>query len=151
MTSAPSTTDDRRLVFRTSIRVRWGDMDAMRHVNNSRYFTYFEQARVDWLASLASGWAGRRGPTLARASCDFKRPLTYPATLDVHVLIGPPGRKSLTTYYEARAKGEEAPCATGEAVLVWFDYEEGRSVPLPDAIRACYDAAEAPVDAQAER
>ncbi len=81
MPSSPS--DDRRHVFTAEVTVRWGDMDAMRHVNNSRYFTYFEQARVNWLASVESGWEGRRGPTLARASCDFRRPLTYPATLEV--------------------------------------------------------------------
>ena len=37
------------IVYKENIVVRWGDIDALRHVNNSVYFSYFEQARANWL------------------------------------------------------------------------------------------------------
>jgi acyl-CoA thioester hydrolase len=41
----------KKLVHVTHIPIRWGDMDAYGHVNNTVYFRYMEQARVEWLES----------------------------------------------------------------------------------------------------
>lgn len=129
---------DRTPVFTAQLPVRWGDMDAMGHVNNSRFFTYFEQARIEWLETLApDDWQmDTIGPILASAQCDFKRPVVYPATLAITIAVGVPGRTSLPTFYEVRVDGEdETVVATGEAVLVWIDYTTGQPVPLPEALR----------------
>ena len=118
----------------THIPVRWGDMDALGHVNNARYFTYAEQARIEWLDSVfPDGWDDG-GPILASIRADFKRPIHHPATVEVRVLGGEPGRTSMPQTYEMRVDGEVV--CVAEAVLVWVSRETGRPTPLPDALRA---------------
>lgn len=134
---------DRTPVFTAQIPVRWGDMDAMGHVNNSRFFTFFEQARVEWLDTLAPGdWQqGSTGPILASAQCDFRRPVVYPATLMIAITLGLPGRTSLPTFYTVRVEGTgETVVAEGAATLVWIDYATGQPVPLPEALRTALAA-----------
>lgn len=128
-------------IYTAQVPVRWGDLDALGHVNNSRYFTYFEQARVQWLRSLSDEWNfTRAGPMLAHASCDFRRPLSYPSTLEIDIYAEPPGRTSLKTYYELRVQGDSALYAQGEATLVWVNTDTERPEPLPNAFRAALPA-----------
>ncbi len=44
---------ERTLVHVARMPIRWGDMDMMGHVNNAKYFTYIETARIDWFTSIA--------------------------------------------------------------------------------------------------
>jgi len=125
--------DDAQHVHTAPIPVRWGDMDAAGHVNNSRFFTYFEEARVNWLDATIDGpLFAESGPVLANATCDFRRPLTHPATLAVDVYATPPGRSSLRTVYDATLEASGERVATGTAVLVWVSVETGETVPVPD-------------------
>ena len=126
--------------------VRWGDMDALGHVNNATYFAYFEHARVEALYALAElrGAAGAV-PVLARTSASFRRPITFPAEVLVDVLADPPGRSSLMTHYRLRLAGDEGTVyAEGEALMVWVDPETGRPVSMPDAMREALAARAAP-------
>lgn len=134
MPDAPeSLPDAAQHVHTTQIAVRWGDMDAGGHVNNSRFFTYFEEARVKWLrATLDGPLFVESGPVLAEASCDFKQPLLHPATLVIDVYATPPGRTSLQNVYDAALAESGERVATGTAVLVWVDAETGEPVPVPD-------------------
>ena len=117
-----------------TLPVRWGDMDALGHVNNAVYFTYAEQARLEWLHAVQpEAWA-ELGPILASISADFKRPVVYPATVEIRVLAGEAGRTSLRQRYAMTVDGEDV-CEV-EAVLVWVSRETGRPVPLPDNVRA---------------
>ncbi|HET6725199.1 MAG TPA: thioesterase family protein [Gammaproteobacteria bacterium] len=127
---------NKKFAGRFPMKVRWSDLDALGHVNNSRFFTFFEQARVEWLEK--TGWGGDAvagGPVVVTASCEFKRPIGYPATLEVSLYAGPLGNSSIPTYYEIRT-GDGELAATGEAVMVWIDTATGRSMALPDAVRA---------------
>jgi len=133
----------RHPVHTLQIPVRWGDMDALGHVNNTVYFRYAEQARIDWLESL--GFADivnvDEGPVIINASCTFLKPITYPATVEVSTLIGKPGRSSLPTYYEMRCVGagdENTLYAEGAAKVVWWNPRTGKSLTLPDFIRNLY-------------
>lgn len=134
MTDLPEFLPDETQHLHTArLSVRWGDMDAVGHVNNSRFFSYFEEARVEWMkATLDEAMFTDIGPVLARASCDFERPVQHPATLNIDVYAGTPGRSSLPTYYAARLDADDTVVATGEAVLVWVDTDTGAPVPLPD-------------------
>lgn len=127
----------RHLVHTSRIPVRWGDMDAMGHVNNTVYFRYAEQARIEWLESLGYGVDAGREETvvIVNASCTFLVPITYPATVEVRLFVGKPGRTSLPTYYEIRVAEDETLYAEGAAKLVWFVPRTGRSAPLPEDIR----------------
>lgn len=130
----------RQLVMISRIAVRWGDMDALGHVNNTVYFRYAEQARIDWLGSLgyADIVAVDEGPVIVNAGCTFFKPITFPATVEVRTLIGRPGRSSLPTYYEMRCVGDDTLYAEGAAKIVWWNPGTGKSLPLPDCIREIY-------------
>jgi acyl-CoA thioester hydrolase len=120
-------------VHTTTLPVRWGDLDAAGHVNNSRFFTYFEEARVAWLDDTLDGpLFAESGPVLANATCDFRQPLTYPATLVVDVYAAPPGNSSMKTVYDAQLERSGERVATGTAVLVWVSVETGEPVAVPD-------------------
>lgn len=128
----------RKPVFNIEMDVRWGDMDALGHVNNTVYFRYMEQARVSWLESLQGPIVeGATGPVIINAACTFLAPIVYPERIVVEVLCGPPGRSSFETYYEIRAAASrERLYAEGSAKVVWAEHAKGRSVPIPDAVRA---------------
>lgn len=132
-TELESLPNDAKHVHTAEISVRWGDMDAAGHVNNSRFFSYFEEARVNWLKSaLDASLFETSGPVLANASCDFKQPLRYPADLAIDVYATPPGRSSLKNVYDARVQGSGDRVAVGTAVLVWVSVETGTPVEVPD-------------------
>lgn len=128
----------RKLVLTTSIPVRWGDMDAYRHVNNTIYFRYFEQARVEWLEQSGSTVSLENpvAPVIINASCTFLIPVNYPATVVVRMYLGEPGRSSVMTWYELGVEGDDRLYAEGAAKVVWMDPVTGKSVPLPDDVRA---------------
>ncbi len=128
----------RKLVLTTSIPVRWGDMDAYRHVNNTIYFRYFEQARVEWLEQSGSTVSLENpvAPVIINASCTFLIPVNYPATVVVRMYLGEPGRSSVMTWYELGVEGDDRLFAEGAAKVVWMDPVTGKSVPLPDDVRA---------------
>ncbi|KAI5913430.1 thioesterase family protein [Thauera sp. 2A1] len=130
--------------LRTSrMPVRWGDMDAYGHVNNTVYFRYFEQIRVEWLEEM--GCIVRPdepvGPVIINASCTFFAPVNYPATIIVKMYGGEPGRTSLMTWYELYVEGDDRLFAEGAAKTVWMDMQTGKSSPLPDNVRALFDQA----------
>lgn len=129
-------TPPKKLIGITGIPMRWGDMDAYGHVNNTNYFRYMEQARVELLDQLGVViMPGGLGPVIINTACTFLVPLTYPGVVEVRTFVGPPGRSSFMTYIELRKQGEETLYAEGTAKVVWTDTVSGRSVPLPPNIR----------------
>jgi acyl-CoA thioester hydrolase len=126
--------NDRKLVHVERIAIRWGDMDAMGHVNNTVYFRYMEQARISWFDTLKSRdpWRGT-GVVVASTSCNFKRPLNYPGTVEVRVLAGAPGGSSVPTFYEL-VIGDDL-YAEGSATVVFIDLEKQKPVRIPQKIR----------------
>ena len=125
------------LVFEQKIALRWGDMDALGHVNNTLYFRYFEMIRVDWLQSigLAPNPQGQ-GPVIVNTFCNFYRPLSYPGELLARQYVSDVGRSSFDTWITlARLDDPESLAAAGGATVVWFDAQAGASCPLPQRLR----------------
>lgn len=130
-------TPERHLVWVEKTRVRWGDMDALGHVNNIVYFRYMEQARISWFDSLGVVLTAGRGPVIVSASCNFTRAIVYPAEIEISVRCGSPGRSSFPIYHEIHAASDAAlRYADGEATIVWVDHKAGKSMPLPETLRA---------------
>lgn len=131
---------ERKLLLTTRIPVRWGDMDAYGHLNNTLYFRYFEQARVEWIEQLGFPVRSQAesGPVIINADCTFLIPVNYPATAAVRMFGGQPGRSSLMTWYELYVEGDERLYAQGSAKVVWMNVESGKSVPLPDGVRSLF-------------
>lgn len=122
-----------------SMPIRWGDMDSLGHVNNTIYFRYMEQVRISWLESLGiateEGESGV-GPVIVNAHMSFLKQLRYPGDIDCRMLLGALGRSSVDSRFELRrADLPDVLVAEGGAKLVWVNYREERSVPLPDAVR----------------
>ena len=118
------------------IPIRWGDMDAMGHVNNTVYFRYMEQARIGWFEALVprdEAWQST-GIVIANASCNFKRPINYPGTVEVKLLTGAPGGSSVPTFYELLV--ENHLYADGAATVVFIDMQAQKPVPIPQRIRS---------------
>jgi len=130
-----------KLIYTTSMPVRWGDMDAYGHVNNTVYFRYFEQTRVEWLERMGSRVSVEEpvGPVIINASCTFLAPVNYPATVVIKMYAGDPGRSSVMTWYELFVDGDERLYAEGAAKTVWMDMRTGKSAPIPDVVRALFD------------
>ena len=125
----------RKLVHVERIPIRWGDMDAMGHVNNTLYFRYMEQARIGWFdALLPEGQAWKStGIVIANASCNFKRAINYPGMVEVQVFAGPPGGSSVPTFYDLMISGELY--ADGAATVVFIDMARQKPVRIPQTIR----------------
>ena len=126
------------LLHTARITVRWGDMDALGHVNNAVYFQYFEQARIEaFEQAFTDGWLNDGMPILAATSAEFLRPIHAPAVALVRIYAGPPGTTSFPQFFELTLEGDEDTLyARGEARLVWVDRATGRPTKLPDALRA---------------
>ena len=134
---APPFDDAPVLAYEMEIPIRWGDMDAMGHVNNTVYFRYMEQVRISWFDAL--GFAPDRngqGPLIVDAACTFVRELVYPGVVLVRQFVGEPGRSSWQTRIEMRRTDDaDTVYAHGSARCVWVDYPQRRSAPLPPAAR----------------
>ncbi len=126
----------KKLVHVERIAIRWGDMDAMGHVNNTVYFRFMEQARISWFEGLVppgEAWKGT-GIVIANAACNFKRAMNYPGPVDVKVYVGPAGGSSVPTYYDLVIHGELY--ADGAATVVFVDMERQKPMRIPETIRA---------------
>ncbi len=126
-------------VFTTVIPVRWGDMDADGHVNNTGFFRFMEETRMRWISGMGIPTVPPHPViVLLNAGCHYFQPLGYPATLESSLHIGRVGRTSVQTHYTLRDVEAGASCAEGYATLVWYDPREKKAVPLPESLRqAC--------------
>jgi len=113
-------------------------MDAMGHVNNTVYFRYMEQARISWFDALIpeEGAWKHTGIVIVNASCHYKRPITYPGTVEVRLLVGRIGGSSVATYYELRVDADPEPYANGEAVVVFVSSATQKPTRMSEAMRA---------------
>ena len=131
----------KKLVHAIRMPIRWGDMDAMGHVNNTIYFRYLEQARIEWFSQMDCDPDPKgEGPVIINARCTFLRQLKYPGDIEVLTYVGEQGRSSFETIQEIRRVDEpETLAAEGGAKVVWVNFPLEKSVPLPEDIRRKLD------------
>ncbi len=117
--------------------VRWSDMDAYRHVNNARYFTYFEMGRIHIFEQIIAGnWQDApAGPVLASVTCNFREPVVYPATLEIGTAMTRLGNKSFDLTHQIYFADSEQTVADGKSVIVWIDRATGKPTAVDDALR----------------
>jgi acyl-CoA thioester hydrolase len=128
------------------IPVAWGEMDAFQHVNNIVYLRYAESARIAYLAAAGLGdtmAGGGVGPILHSIQCRFKFPLTYPDTALVGTRAGEIGADRFHMEFCIVSARHARVAATGDSIIVAYDYRSSGKVPLPAAIRAAIAALEA--------
>ena len=127
---------EKRVVHEMRMPIRWGDMDAYGHVNNTVYFRYMEQARIEWITSLGYEVApGRESMLMINGFCNFFKQLSYPGELILKTSIGTIGRSSLDVYTEMYLTSEpEVMVSEGGATMVWVDLTTNQSAPWPDHV-----------------
>jgi acyl-CoA thioester hydrolase len=127
---------EKKFVHEMHMPIRWGDMDAYGHVNNTVYFRYMEQARVEWITSLGYDVApGDESMLMMNGFCNFHQQLAYPGELILKTYIGNIGRSSLDVYTSMALTTEpEVIAAVGGATMVWVDLKTGKSTPWPEHV-----------------
>lgn len=128
----------KRLVREMRIPIRWGDMDAMGHVNNTSYFRYLETLRIDWMQAIGCPPAPQgEGPVIVNAFCNFYRQLEYPGEVLARLYVSDPARTTFETWATlARVDQPDVICAAGGATTIWVDFPKQKAVALPDWMRA---------------
>jgi acyl-CoA thioester hydrolase len=125
--------------YSCEIPVRWGDMDAFGHVNNAIYFRYFEEARFQMLLAKGISNITDSYPVLINIGCTFLRPVFHPDILRIDTFLSAPGRSSfIATYKVYSSHDPQTPCSEGHSKIVWVDKSTGKSVALPDAVKAWF-------------
>jgi acyl-CoA thioester hydrolase len=125
--------------FSCPIEVRYGDLDPQGHVNNAKFLTYFEQARINYFVNL--GLLNKTqafinvGIIVADVHVTFLAPVLFGYEVCVGVQVTRLGNKSLTVTYRMFETGSGVELATGSTVLVTFDYHKNETVPIPDRWR----------------
>jgi acyl-CoA thioester hydrolase len=134
--------DEKKLVHEMVIPIRWGDMDAMGHVNNTVYFRYFETIRIEWMHAIGGPPdPNGEGPVIVNAFCNFIKQLEFPGDVLAKHYVANPGRSSFDTYITLeRTDAPGVVCASGGAKTVWVDFKGQKSVPLPDWLREVVSA-----------
>ena len=133
--------DTKKLVHEMVIPIRWGDMDAMGHVNNTIYFRYFEVIRIAWFDKVGGGPnPNGEGIVIVNAFCNFIKQLEYPGELRTRMFVANPGRTSFDTFVTLERTDQPGVVyASGGATTVWVDFRQQKSRPLPDWMRALID------------
>jgi acyl-CoA thioester hydrolase len=127
----------KKLVHESVIPIRWGDMDAMGHVNNTVYFRYMETSRIDWCRSIGcmpeqSG----QGPVIVNAWCNFLQQLRYPGNVLTRHYVTTIGRTSFDTFITMERDDDPGTVwAEGGARMVWIDFATNQSLALPEWLR----------------
>ena len=129
--------DTKYQIYDTVLSMRWGDMDAFAHLNNTLYVRYFEEARVRWLVEMRNSMQeGGTGPVVANVFTNFYRQLEYPAQLRVRLFVYGVGRSSCDMWMTIEHDGQpDIVVADGGCTMVWVDYAAGKAVALPDWVR----------------
>jgi acyl-CoA thioester hydrolase len=126
-----------------AIQIRWRDLDALGHVNNAVYLTYFELARLAYIRALLGADAAIDPRTLlpvdfqfilAEVTCHYRSPATLGDALTVAIWVSQVGRKSFVFEYRITDEVSGRLVAEGCSTQVWFDYAAGESRPVPTQI-----------------
>jgi acyl-CoA thioester hydrolase len=123
------------------IATRWDDNDVYGHVNNVRYFAFFDTAINDWLVR-EGGLDIHAGAVIglcAESHCEYAEAIAFPDAVEVGLRAGHVGGSSVRYELAVFRAGGDAPAATGWFVHVFVDRASRRPVPLPPPLRAALE------------
>ena len=123
-------------LFVASLEVRWRDLDAFNHVNNSSYLTYLEEARLQWLQNVPDWFSDECMPVLVASTINYRQPIAWPASLHVALSCERLGSSSITIgHHIVDAASPDRLYSDGNVTMVWMNPRVGKSVALPPSIR----------------
>lgn len=132
--------ENKKKIHETTVSIRWGDMDSYQHINNTVYFRYMEQARIEWITSLGfSCTAEKEAMIMVNGFCNFYKQVSFPGSLRLSTFVGQIGNSTVDLIntmelLEANTDQEPVVCAAGGATMVWVDLEKNKSMPWPESI-----------------
>ncbi len=129
-----------------SIPVRWGDMDAFGHVNNTNFFRYFEVLRIAYFDAMQLLDYMERtsiGPILAETQCRFRRPLTYPDTVRGATRIDSIQDDRFSMSYALFSESQQELAGIGTGIVVVYDFANDHKVAMDEELRAAIGRVEA--------
>jgi len=124
--------------YHTFLQIRYGDLDTLGHVNNSRFLTYLEQARVTYFQErqMWDGQLSSTGLIVAKITVDYKLPLRVEdGGVDVWTRVARLGNKSFTMDHIIARQADAAVAGTSEIVIVAYDYDADQTIAIPQAWR----------------
>jgi acyl-CoA thioester hydrolase len=118
------------------IEVRWGEMDALGHVNNAVYLQYFEAARVEWFSTLGHVTGNQTsGPVVLQSNCTYRAPVVFPCRLNVLTQLISVGNTSFALSQSLVGSEDGKDYTEAMITCVWVDRKTGKPVAVPELIR----------------
>ncbi len=121
----------------TKIKVAWGDMDAMGHVNNVTFIKYLENARVEYLEKVQlinEDRITKIGPILLQITCRYFKPTVYPDNINIKSNVTKVGNTSIVMQHEAFSE-KLGKVASGESVVVLYDPLKNEKCTIPEEFK----------------
>jgi len=130
--------------FHYPIQIRWADIDALNHVNNAVYLSYFEQARIDYFREAVNWNWEEVGMILAKSCIEYHKPLLARDKAEVWLRVSRLGNKSFEMENSVVRQGINGPelITSCSSVIVTYDYRNEVSVPIPEHVRTAVLARE---------
>ncbi len=134
--------DKEKFPVSTEVHVRFADVDAMGHVNNAHYLTFFEQARVSYFKRLHSLDLRRMdassafGFIVAEIGVKFLSPAYLDEVMVVRIRVEEMRNKAFRFEYEVSDKDSGRMVATGFSVQVMYNYQKKETFPIPEDLKA---------------
>ena len=123
----------------TEIKVNWGDMDALGHVNHSVYAKWMETVRMMYFSEIGMMNLyddSNIGPILARIQIDYELPIVFPDVVTVSTSVSRIGNSSFDMRYKIESQSNNGKsAATGSVVCVVLDYSSGIPHKIPLKLR----------------
>jgi acyl-CoA thioester hydrolase len=123
--------------YKTPISIRFSDIDAVGHVNNAIYLTYFEVGRFGYWREVTNWNLRENGVIVGRSEVNYLKPITLEDEIFCYVRVSRIGNSSFDVMHvlvRTTPNGEEI-CTTGKTVCISYDYKTNKSVPIPQAER----------------
>ena len=121
------------------VKMRWADGEGLQHLNNAVYFRFMEEGRISMFYSAHITDSSQFGPVVVHCSCDFKKQITYPATIRVRMRLVKLGRSSMEHEVDLLVVEKDGSLdlrAQGRSVMVWMDFQSEKSHPWPPEVLA---------------
>ena len=126
-----------KLIHSTLMHVRWKDLDAFNHVNNSKYLSYLEESRLEWmLATPGLSLNDPVYPVMVASQLNYRRPIHWPNDIRINLYAEKVGNTSVTIAHTMTDPNDDSILyCDGNITAVWVDGETHKPVALPDAVR----------------
>jgi acyl-CoA thioester hydrolase len=121
--------------FYHPVEVRYGDLDPQGHVNNAKFLTYFEQARIEYWIQMGFFTKDQSfmeiGVIVADVHLTYLEPVYFGQNIKVGVRVVRLGNKSMTWEQNILDADTDKELARGELVILTYDYKAEKAISIP--------------------